>query len=257
MVLRANPYDSTPGAYNEDPTLSCDSNCQTFTTNTMNVRINPDDYADAGFDANLPHYLGYQSKEKQADKIAGTDEREGQGPRFAILRIGANLSASVGASVGASVASVKSAVENYWPIRVLAQRNDDDAADNQSEIGYPIAALNREPVVYGLLEPYANQLEIGTGHVVDLEIYSPKLAGKLVPGNTNLRGFVFYDQPQHDNKPLDDAVLQDSLAAMGAGVRWDIDQNLNMRFDVSRVTDEGRYLKEDDVRGYITIYFEF
>jgi hemolysin activation/secretion protein len=67
---------------------------------------------------------------------------------------------------------------------------------------------------------------------------------------------LFYDIASAANNPLaGEARLQTSIASVGAGVRWNIQRNFNMRFDLARVIDEGGSQKAGDFRGHISVYF--
>ena len=97
-----------------------------------------------------------------------------------------------------------------------------------------------------------------TGYFANLEVYSPNLAGTLIPGEGNLRGLLFYDLARAANNPLDGEVRQHaSIASIGAGLRWNIQRNFNMRFDLARVTEEGGSREAGDLRGHISVYFGF
>ena len=86
----------------------------------------------------------------------------------------------------------------------------------------------------------------------------PNLMGKLVPGEGSLRGLVFYDIARAANNPLaGEDRLQASIASIGAGFRWNIQRDFNMRFDLARVMDEGGDKKAGDLRGNISVYFGF
>ncbi len=97
-----------------------------------------------------------------------------------------------------------------------------------------------------------------TGYFVNLELYSPNLMGKMVPGNGNLRGVLFYDVARAANNPLaGEDNLKASIASIGAGLRWNVERNFNVRFDLARVIDEGGNGKAGDFRGHISAYFGF
>lgn len=92
----------------------------------------------------------------------------------------------------------------------------------------------------------------------DLELYSPNLAGKLVPGEGSLRGLLFYDVARAANNPLAGEARQAvSISSIGAGVRWSIQRNFNMRLDLARVINGGGGRKAGDLRGHFSIYFGF
>jgi len=57
--------------------------------------------------------------------------------------------------------------------------------------------LSAATAVRGFLE---REIVRDTGCFANLELYSPNLAGKLVPGEGNLRGLLFYDIAWSANK---------------------------------------------------------
>jgi hemolysin activation/secretion protein len=96
------------------------------------------------------------------------------------------------------------------------------------------------------------------GYVANFELYSPNLGGKLIPGEGNLRGLLFYDIAWAANNPLNGEDRQPlSISSIGAGLRWNIQRNFNMRFDLARVMDEGGSKKTGDLRGHISVYLGF
>ncbi len=161
---------------------------------------------------------------------------EGASSRYAILRFGA---------------SMVNAFASNWQVRaaVNAQYTSDALVTGEQ---FGIAGAT---AVRGFLER-----EIGrdTGYIANLELYSPNLMGELISGEGNLRGLLFYDIASAANNPLaGEAKLQTSIASIGAGVRWNIQRNFNMRFDLARVIDEGGSRKAGDLHGHISVYFGF
>jgi hemolysin activation/secretion protein len=78
-----------------------------------------------------------------------------------------------------------------------------------------------------------------TGHLVNLEAYSPELAADLgVPGN--LRGVVFYDAARGWNNgalpPTPNAV---GIASAGIGLRYNLRKNVGLRADLAQVVKAG------------------
>jgi len=43
----------------------------------------------------------------------------------------------------------------------------------------------------------------------------------------------------------------------GAGFRWNIQRNVNLRFDLARVMDDGGSKKAGDLRGHISVFFGY
>ena len=160
----------------------------------------------------------------------------GASSRYAILRLGA---------------SMVNAFENNWQVRVAfnAQYTPDALVSGEQ---FGIAGAT---AVRGFLE---RELARDTGYFTNLELYSPNLMGKLVPGEGNLRALLFYDLASAANNRLAGEVRQQvSIASTGAGFRWNIQRDFNMRFDLARVMEAGGSKKAGDLRGHISIYFGF
>lgn len=148
-------------------------------------------------------------------------------------------------------ASRVNVLEGNWQIRaaVNAQYTPDALVSGEQ---FGIAGAT---AVRGFLE---RDVARDTGYFANLELYSPNLMGKLIPGEGNLRGLLFYDVARAANNPLaGEAKEQVSIASMGAGFRWNIQRDFNMRFDLARVIDEGGSKKAGDLRGHISVYFGF
>ena len=97
-----------------------------------------------------------------------------------------------------------------------------------------------------------------TGYFANIELYSLNLAGRLVPGETNLRGLLFCDIASAANNTFaGEDKQQTSIASIGVGFRLNIRRNFNMRFDMARVMDEGGNKKIGDLGGHISVYFGF
>jgi len=161
---------------------------------------------------------------------------EGASSRYTILRFGA---------------SMVNAFESNWQVRAAfnAQYTPNALVSGEQ---FGIAGAT---AVRGFLE---REIARDAGYFANLELYSPNLAGKLVPGEGNLRGLLFYDIARAANNPLaGEAKLQTSIASIGAGFRWNIQRNFNMRFDLARVMDEGGSKKAGDLRGHISVYIGF
>ena len=161
---------------------------------------------------------------------------DGASSRYTILRAGA---------------SMVNAFESNWQVRGAfnAQYTSDALVSGEQ---FSIAGAT---AVRGFLE---REIVRDTGYFANLELYSPNLAGKLVPGEGNFRALVFYDIARAANNPLaGEAKLQTSIASIGAGFRWNIQRNFNMRFDLARVMDAGGSKKAGDLRGHISVYIGF
>ena len=156
--------------------------------------------------------------------------------RYSILRFGA---------------STVNAFESNWQVRaaVNAQYTPNSLVSGEQ---FGIAGAT---AVRGFLE---REIARDSGYFANFELYTPNLAGKLVPGEGNLRGLLFYDIASAANHPLDGETKQQELtSSLGAGFRWNIQRDFNMRFDLARVMDGGGSKKAGDLSGYISVYFGF
>ncbi|MDO8291499.1 MAG: ShlB/FhaC/HecB family hemolysin secretion/activation protein [Gallionella sp.] len=159
---------------------------------------------------------------------------DGASSRYTILRFGA---------------SMVNAFESNWQIRGAFNAQHTSAALVSGE-QFGIAGAT---AVRGFLE---REIVRDTGYIANIELYSPNLAGILVPGEGNLRGLLFYDIARAAYNPLDGETRQHvSISSFGAGLRWNIQRNFNMRFDWARVRDGGGSKKAGDSRGHISVYF--
>ena len=156
--------------------------------------------------------------------------------RYAILRLGA---------------SMVNAFENNWQLRaaVNAQYTPDALVSGEQ---FGIAGAT---AVRGFLE---REITRDTGYIANFELYTPNLAGKLVPGEGNLRALLFYDIANAVNNPLDgESRQQVMISSIGTGFRWNIQRSFNMRFDLARVIDGGGIKKAGDLSGHLSGYFGF
>lgn len=161
---------------------------------------------------------------------------DGASSHYTILRLGA---------------STVKAFESNWQVRAAfnAQYTDDALVSGEQ---FGIAGATS---VRGFLE---REIVRDTGYSVNLELYTPNLAGELIPGEGNLRGLLFCDLAKAANNPLGGEAEQDtSIASLGAGLRWNIQRNFNLRFDLARVMDEGGSKQAGDFRGHISVYIGF
>lgn len=156
--------------------------------------------------------------------------------RYAILRYGA---------------SMVNAFDNNWQVRaaISAQHTSNSLVSGEQ---FGIAGAT---AVRGFLE---REIARDTGYFANLELHSPNLTGILIPGKGNLRGLLFYDMARAANNPLPGETRQQvSISSIGAGFRWNIQRDFNMRFDLARVIDEGGTRKTGDIRGHISVYFGY
>ena len=161
---------------------------------------------------------------------------DGASSRYTILRFGV---------------SMVNAFDSDWQVRAAfnGQYTPDALVSGEQ---FSIAGAT---AVRGFLE---REIVRDTGCFANLELYSPNLTGKLVPGAGNLRGLLFYDIGWAANNPLaGEDRQQTSIASIGAGFRWNIQRNFNMRFDLARVMVEGGSKKAGDLRGHISVYLGF
>lgn len=160
----------------------------------------------------------------------------GASSRYTILRIGG---------------SIVNAFESNWQVRaaVNAQYTSDALVSGEQ---FGIAGATS---VRGFLE---REIVRDTGYFANLELYSPNLAGKLIPGEGNLRGLLFYDAARAVNNPLaGETSQQASISSIGAGLRWNIQRDFNMRFDLARVMAGGGSKNAGDFRGHLSVYLGF
>ncbi len=102
------------------------------------------------------------------------------------------------------------------------------------------------------------ELARDAGYFANLELYSPNLPGDLAPGKGNLRGLIFYDIARAANRALAGEAGQSvSIASIGAGLRWNLERNFNLRLDVARVVDAGGARKAGELRGHLSVYVGF
>ena len=161
---------------------------------------------------------------------------EGAPSRYTILRFGA---------------SVVKAFESNWQVRAAfnAQYTPDALVSGEQ---FGIAGAT---AVRGFLE---REIVRDAGCFANIELYTPNLAGAMIPGKGNLRGLLFYDIAWAANQPLAGEDRQKvSISSIGAGLRWNIQRNFNIRFDLARVLDEGGSKKAGDFRGHVSVYIGF
>lgn len=191
------------------------------------------------FNVALSHNVPGAAKGRESDFNAvrpSPNGGDGASSRYTILRFGA---------------SMVNAFDSNWQVRaaVNAQYTSDALVSGEQ---FGIAGAT---AVRGFLE---REIARDTGYFASLELYSPNLTGILVPGEGNLRGLLFYDIARAANNVLaGEARQQASIASIGAGFRWNIQRNFNMRFDLARVVDEGGNKQAGDIRGHVSIYFGF
>lgn len=161
---------------------------------------------------------------------------DGASSRYTILRFGA---------------SMVNAFESNWQVRVAfnAQYTDDALVSGEQ---FGIAGATS---VRGFLE---REIARDKGYSANLELYTPNLAGNLLPSDSKLRGLLFCDFARAANNQLaGEAKQSTSIASLGVGLRLNIKSNFNLRFDLARVIDEGGSKQTGDIRGHIAVYLSF
>ncbi len=184
---------------------------------------------------NVPEAVNRQASNFSAARPS-PNGGNGASSRYTILRFGS---------------SVVNAFESNWQIRaaITAQYTADSLVPGEQ---FGIAGM---AAVRGFME---REIARDTGCFANVELYSPNLTGKLTPGEGNLRGLLFYDVASAINNPLaGEAKQQARIASFGAGLRWNMQRNFNMRFDLARVIDGGGSRKTGDLNGHISVYFGF
>jgi hemolysin activation/secretion protein len=148
-------------------------------------------------------------------------------------------------------ASMVNAFDNNWQVRAaLNAQYTPDALVSGEQFGVAGATAVR-----GFAE---REIARDNGYIANVELYSPNLAGTLVAGEGNLRGLLFYDVAMAVNNSLPGELRQkSSIASVGAGLRWNIERNFNVRFDLARVVDAGGSRNSGDTRGHVSIYLGF
>ncbi len=185
---------------------------------------------------NLPGAAHGHERDFNAARPSPAEGGKGATSRYTILRGGA---------------SMVNAFESNWQVRTAFNgQYTPDALVSGEQFG-----ITGATAVRGFLE---REVVRDTGCFVNLELYSPNVAGKLITGKDNLRGLLFYDIALAANNPLNgEARQQIAIGSIGAGFRWNIQRNFNMRFDVARVMDEGGSKEVGDVRGHVSVYVGF
>jgi len=99
-----------------------------------------------------------------------------------------------------------------------------------------------------------------TGHLVNLELYSPELAGNLkLPGN--LRAVFFYDFARGHNNDLlaQPPAINVGIASAGVGLRYNLQKDLTFRTDFANVLKAGPVGTESrgDWFGHVNLVYSF
>lgn len=184
---------------------------------------------------NIPGAANGQEKDFNAARPS-PNGGDGASSHYTILRFGA---------------SMVNAFESNWQIRgaINAQYTPDSLVSGEQ------FSITGATAVRGFLE---REIVRDTGYYATLELYTPNLTGRLIPGKGNLRLLLFADIGMADNNLLaGEEKQQTSIASLGAGVRWNIQRNFNIRFDMARIMDAAGNRETGDMRGHVSAYLGF
>lgn len=157
--------------------------------------------------------------------------------KFAAWRLGGNYLQTIGGD---------------WIGRAgLTAQFTQDALPSPEQLG--LAGVN---AVRGFSE---RAMTTDRGYVVNLELTTPDFAGKVgAPGS--LRGIFFYDFASGRNvDPSGTANGFANIAALGAGLRYTLKQDIVARFDLAMVADDGWLgtAERGDFLGHFSLTFGF
>lgn len=92
------------------------------------------------------------------------------------------------------------------------------------------------------------------GYFGSIELSTPEFAKSIGLNNGTARAVVFYDFGATSRiDPLPGEPHGSSIASVGAGLRFGIGKNINMRFDYARVVDGGASRQRDDDRLHFSL----
>ena len=157
--------------------------------------------------------------------------------KFAVWRLGGNYLQALGGD---------------WLGHVgLTAQYSQDALPSPEQLG--LAGVN---AVRGFSE---RAMVTDSGYVVNLELTTPDFASRL-GAHGDLRGIFFYDFASGRN--VDPAATINSfanIASIGAGLRYNLKQDIAARFDLARVTDSGwsGTAERGDFLGHFSLVFGF
>lgn len=148
-------------------------------------------------------------------------------------------------------ASTVRSFESNWQVRAAFNaQHSPDALISGEQFGMTGATSVR-----GFLE---REIVRDTGYVVNLELYTPNLAGRLIPGEGNLRGLLFYDFAGAEDQALaGESERKITIGSLGAGFRWNIHRNFNLRVDMARVVSRGGSQQSGDLHGHFSMFIGF
>ncbi|MFA6014207.1 MAG: ShlB/FhaC/HecB family hemolysin secretion/activation protein [Gallionellaceae bacterium] len=109
--------------------------------------------------------------------------------------------------------------------------------------------------VRGFLE---REVSLDTGYLTNLELYTPNLIGDSYARYGSLRSLIFYDFGAARKNTLQGEPAQtENIASLGAGLRWKIQRDFNLRFDWALVMRAGGNTEAGDYHGHLSVYYEF
>lgn len=108
--------------------------------------------------------------------------------------------------------------------------------------------------VRGFLE---REVARDVGYFVNAEIYTPDWASSVrLPGS--VRALVFYDRGMARNNTLPGETGQhEIIASAGSGVRWNVEKNVSVRFDLAHVLQGVATRPDGRWRGHVNLYYAF
>ena len=97
-----------------------------------------------------------------------------------------------------------------------------------------------------------------TGYYANVELYTPNLSETVGLSTGTLRGLFYYDFGSARNNPLEGEDTQKaSVGSLGAGLRFNIEKDLAVKFDVARVMDAGGGQVRGKYRGHLQVFLSF
>ena len=104
-------------------------------------------------------------------------------------------------------------------------------------------------------------LTADSGYVVNAEIYTPELVKQGSSLRGSLRALAFYDAGRGYNQNVTGSITPAhvSIASVGAGLRYALGKDFNLRFDLAQVLDGGTLGTKErgDWRGHVNVMVAF
>jgi hemolysin activation/secretion protein len=98
------------------------------------------------------------------------------------------------------------------------------------------------------------------GYVASAEIYTPILGVAMLPGRLRLLAFYDTGAGSFNKRQAGDALKRTAVASLGLGLRYELNQHFNLRFDLANVLDADRRdndTQTGDWRGHIALSLGF